>query len=100
MKILNIYGQECEHTEAKIIGNREGLEALKQAIDDALRFVTGKSTTASDKEPLFASDGEGYEVIVEMHNTEWGIVNGKYDKHTFWNSEESNPQYNCYLRKL
>jgi len=97
MKILNIYGQPYEHSEAKIIGNREGLESLKQAIDDALTFGSGRATTSSQKEPLFASDGEGYEVIVESHNTQWGIdKDGKYDRTTFWNSEESHPEYTGY----
>lgn len=90
MKILNIYGQESYHTEAKIIGNREGLEALRQAINGALNLPRGKTSTAQFKEPLFASDGEGYEVIVEMHNDRWGLKGGE---NSFWNKEESNPEY-------
>ena len=90
MKILNIYGQETYHCDAKIIGNREGLEALKQTIDDTLRVFGGRSTTSNDKEPLFASDGEGYEIVVEMHNDEWGNKDG------FWYKEESRPQYKGY----
>ena len=92
MKILNIYGQEAWHTEARIIGNREGLESLKQTIDNALRVPTGKATTAWDdeREPLFASDGEGYEVIVEMHNDVWGI---QASRDGFWSKGENRPQY-------
>ena len=90
MKILNIYGQEFWHTEARIVGNCEGLEALKQTIDDALRVFAGKATTADEKEPLFASDGEGYEVIVEMHNDEWELKGGA---DSFWNKKENSPQY-------
>ena len=94
MKILNIYGQYSWHTEARIIGNYEGLSALKMAIERALKI--GKSTTEDDvvgddgSTTLFCSDGEGYEVIVECHNDDWGL---KGDKDSFWNKEESNPQY-------
>lgn len=91
MKILNIYGQEAWHTEARIIGNREGLEALKQTIDDALRVPTGRATTDDEKTPLFASDGEGYAVDVEMHNDKWGI---EASEDNFWNKEENRPHYN------
>jgi len=96
MKILNIYGQEAWHTEARIIGNREGLEALKQTIDDALRVPDGKATTENDTEPLFASDGEGYEVIVEMHNDEWGI---KAPENSFWCRKENYAQYTILERQ-
>ncbi len=69
MKILNIYGQYDNHTEARIIGNREGLEALKQAIDDALRVPNGRASTdeLNKDDPIFASDGEGYEVQTEIY---------------------------------
>jgi hypothetical protein len=96
MKILNIYGQYDNHTEAKIIGNRAGLEALSQAIHDALRI--GRGTTDSFKDDnnfLMASDGEGYEVIIEMHNDTWGWVKGteKPDPNSYWNKVKSYPQY-------
>ena len=94
MKLLNIYGQAFYHQEARIIGNREGLEALKQTIDDALRVFEEKASTNDNKEPLFASDGEGYEVIVEMNNDEWGLKGGK---DSFWNKEESHPEYTSLL---
>jgi len=90
MRILNIYGQYDNHTEARIIGNREGLESLNRALLRAL--ADGKSATHEERDPLFASDGEGYEVIVEMNNEHWGLKNGVYVD-TFWNREESNPQY-------
>ena len=90
MRILNIYGQEYWHCDALIVGNKEGLEALKQTIDEALRVISKKASTKDDKEPFFASDGEGYEVIVELHDEEWGI---KAPKDSFWNKRESYPEY-------
>ena len=95
MKILNIYGQAFYHQEARIIGSRDGLLQLKRTIEKALR--EGKATTDTDvayndgNATLFASDGEGYEVIVIMNNDEWGI------KDSFWNKEESYPEYTSLL---
>lgn len=94
MKILNIYGQVFCHQEARITGNKEGLLQLKHTIEKALQ--EGKATTETDvahnegNTVLFASDGEGYEVIVVMNNDEWGIKGGNG---SFWNKEESYPEY-------
>lgn len=88
MKILNIYGQAEEHLPAQIIGNSEGLEELRDAINRAIAF--GESTTKDEPEPLFASDGEGYEVIIKRNDEKWGLAG---DKNSFWNRAESNPQY-------
>lgn len=87
MKILNIYGQEAWHTEARIVGNEEGLLELRATIDRAI--AEGKAIS-SDHDTLFASDGEGYEVIVECHGDKWGLAGGE---ESFWNHEESKPQY-------
>jgi len=98
MKILNIYGEAYYHCEARIIGNREGLLQLKNTIDKALQ--SGKATTETDvvdnngDTALFASDGEGYEVKVEMHNDDWGCY---APKDSYWNKEESNPEYTSLL---
>ena len=88
MKILNIYGQESWHTEARIIGNTEGLTELRDTINNALQSKSKAKTL--EREPLFASDGEGYSVKVECHDDEWGI---KAPKGSYWNQEESDPQY-------
>lgn len=88
MKILNIYGQAFYHQEARIVGNKEGLLVLRDAIDEAIK--TSKARTSNDDAPLFASDGEGYAVIVECHDDEWEIKGGK---DSFWNKEESWPEY-------
>ncbi len=98
MKILNIFGQEDNHTDAKIIGNKEGLLQLRNTIDKAMQ--EGKATTEADvingDTALFASDGEGYEVIIEMHNDDWGIQGGK---DSFWNKKESWPEYKMMERQ-
>lgn len=66
-KILNIYGQEYWHTDAKIIGNKLALTALRNLIDKAIELstpVTYGETKMGDTAPLFASDGEGYKLTV------------------------------------
>jgi hypothetical protein len=105
MKLLNIYGQYDNHTEARIIGNREGLEALKEIIERALRngkasneqagsHINPNQDVIGESEALFASDGEGYEVIIEMHNGRWGLEpDGKYNKKRYWNSDKVKPWY-------
>jgi hypothetical protein len=57
MSVLHIYAQQAPHDEAFIVGNREGLLALRRAIDAALK--NGQS-----KESAFVSDGEGFDVHV------------------------------------
>lgn len=59
---LHIYGQFCWHSDANIRGTREGLTALRDAINDALETGEGKAA-------VVASDGEGYPVIVTRVNT-------------------------------
>jgi len=57
--ILNIYGQEAWHTDAKIVGSKAALEALKKAIDIAIKSGFATISPPPDND-LFASDGEGY----------------------------------------
>ena len=77
MKILNIYGQEFEHSDACLMGNQEALIALKEAIDDAIKH--GKASLGKSI-PLYASDGEGYELMIicspnNLHDDEFWIRN-------------------------
>ena len=50
---LHIYGQDCWHSEAFILGDTEGLKALRDAIDKAL--ATGQGFASA-----FVNDGEGF----------------------------------------
>lgn len=62
---LNIRPQYSNHCEAGIKGTREGLLRLQQAINSLIsRPSSGESASATFT--TFASDGEGYEVKVEM----------------------------------
>lgn len=54
---LHIYAQPFWHQEAFIVGNREALEYLRDAINSALAEEAGSADA-------FAADGEGYEIKV------------------------------------
>ncbi len=54
---LHVYPQAQQHDNAYVVGTREALLSLRNAIDLAL---TGDSVTVD----FFANDGEGYSVII------------------------------------
>lgn len=58
---LHVYAQPWEHGESWIVGERKALEALRDAIDSALRDGAVPGTSAATG---YASDGEGYRVLV------------------------------------
>ncbi len=98
MKILNIYGQFDYHSPARIIGNREGLEHLKDTIERALKSSPANTDIKDEQgkliDCLFASDGEGYEVTIEMSNDEWGLSDLDSEAKTnFWNQRKNYPFY-------
>ena len=55
---VHLHGQPARHDDARIVANREGLLALRHAIDGAL--ASGAAMV-----PVFASDGDGYTLHVE-----------------------------------
>lgn len=57
---LQVYGQPWENMPAKIVGTREGLRALRQALEDVL------SGEQAPDVRLAAYDGEPYALRVEM----------------------------------
>lgn len=71
IELLQIYGQPWEHAEAFLIGNREGLTKLKEALERALYIGEGIAG-------VFAKDGEGYEIVIEVIDKPWSD--------SFWSS--------------
>ena len=59
---MHIYGQPMWHADAAIMGTRAALSALRDAIDKAL------ATGMESRMEAFASDGEGYHVIVSIRS--------------------------------
>jgi hypothetical protein len=67
MNLLHIYAQAWEHSDAWIVGNRDGLTALRDALNRAL---------ANEKtEPVaclqFAADGEGFACFIVPNDADW-----------------------------
>lgn len=58
-KLLHIYSQEYWHDDAFLVATRDGLLALREAIDRALKKRTGSAR-------FFTGDGEGYSVHVVL----------------------------------
>ncbi len=69
--LLHIYAQREEHGEAFIIGNIGGLMLLRHAIDLAIEGTLGSTGKDPSGNPLFVSDGEGYEVKVMRDDSPW-----------------------------
>lgn len=59
---LHMHGQFSYHGEATIVGSRDGLTALRAALDKALADGQGEAS-------VFATDGEIYHVIVRRSRT-------------------------------
>lgn len=59
MRVLHIHSQEAHHNDAFIVGTREGLLALREAVDLALAARTGASEVS-------VGDGEGYYVLAML----------------------------------
>lgn len=60
--ILHIHSQEMPHDEVLIVGNRAGLQALANAVAEALQ----PEDEATAEGYVFAGDGEGYRVVVHL----------------------------------
>jgi hypothetical protein len=69
---LNIYGQTSHHSEAVIVGTHESLYKLAQSIIEAVAL--GKESSAD----FFASDGEGYEVIIRIVDSVGNMADPEY----------------------
>ncbi len=67
MKLLHVYSQPCEHFEAQIVGNYTGLLELERTIHSVLKERLLSLTTGE----VFATDGEGYQVIVHLFPDDW-----------------------------
>lgn len=71
--LLHVYAQGQWHGDAWLVGDREGLTALRDAVDRAL-------TDGSAACEAFVDDGEGYAVLVVHldHDGPWGRMRSPY----------------------
>lgn len=82
--LLHIYSPPFYHQEAFIVGNREGLERLRDALDALLS--AGQEKVVS--ETVFHGDGEGYEVCCARDDSPFG-------DDAFWNRLSSPYTVDC-----
>ena len=64
IRLLHIHGQYIWHSECRIVGNRNALIVLRDAIDEALR--EGQAETSA-----MVTDGEGYCVQIKLCDAAW-----------------------------
>lgn len=69
---LHVYGQYRWHSPATIRGTSEALKLLRDAIDAALAHDQNAKAT------VFAADGEGYSINVQMVNTMAALGSPEY----------------------
>lgn len=62
---LHLYAQEQEHDDAFVVGTRESLTALRNAIDQALEGEAAHRSSDSLAE-FTAADGECYDLYVKV----------------------------------
>lgn len=70
--VAAMYAQYSYETEAYIVGNREGLIELRNALDRAINAssVGARNTETID---MIAPDGEEYDMHIICNRTPWGI---------------------------
>jgi len=67
-RLLHIYGQEAWHDEAYLVGNRQALKALRDALT---MLVDRDEVKAAVDIEVFANDGEGYSLSVVLDDSPW-----------------------------
>lgn len=68
--LLHLYSPPFYHAEAYIVGNHAGLVSLRDTLNRVLEGDDTCSFTPYDR-PVFVKDGEGYQVIVILENSDW-----------------------------
>lgn len=67
MNLLHVYAQPWEHSDAWLVGNREGLTALRDALNRALASETTEPAGCLQ----FVADGEGYACFIVPNDADW-----------------------------
>jgi hypothetical protein len=63
MNVLHVYGQHSWHDSAYVVGDKNALMALRDAIDEAIKNGIGKAH-------VFVADGEEYTLNVVEKNSD------------------------------
>lgn len=68
--VIHLYGQGAWHEDAEIVCNLKGLQALKDACEDALEHYIFPAHSPTATIEVFAVDGEGYTLRVTTESAE------------------------------
>ena len=71
MNLLHIYAQEAWHDDAFIVGDRLGLEVLREAISQALEKGRVSTYDVTGGSSVYTTDGEGYTVRIICDDSGW-----------------------------
>ncbi len=82
--VLQIYGQHSEHADVCVVGDIDSLTRLRDALTE---IVDGGRTSSASRS--FASDGEGYAVIVIQSTDEEMIRLEDQYEYAEWRDREN-----------
>lgn len=68
--LLHVHAQGAWHQEAYVVGNVQGLVALRDAIQTALGQLQQRPNGQGEA-TVYVADGEGYDVVVILDDTAW-----------------------------
>lgn len=89
---LHIFAQPYWHQAAFIVGDREALVRLKEALDAVLDTNNAGYDTAEASFDAFTADGEGYKTIIlcREENDVWNKIAMPYTDENTVGSEDEN----------
>lgn len=64
-RICHVYAQPEWHADAKIVGTFEAFRILRDALHDVMY------DNPRERVGLFTQDGEGYDLVLELDNSDW-----------------------------
>ena len=70
-RLAHVYGQPYPHGDARIVGNLDALVALHQVLTSMLRL----DEESTQRVPMWATDGEGYELEIVRRDGFMGAPN-------------------------
>ena len=70
INVLHIYGPKAWHESPFVVGNRKGLETLRDAINEALKKAKPGQKGSAIKESMI-NDGEGFSLHVTCIDEDW-----------------------------
>lgn len=78
IELLHVYSQEAWHNDLMVVGNLDGLTALRDAVDNAIELAKLRTGIEQRQDVVvrttgeaMTSDGEGFDIRVLLDNRPW-----------------------------